>query len=775
MLSFFAAQGAELSLTWTDNSINESGFRVERRTGLGSVFVLVGTTPADVTTFSDSTLTPGQEYWYRVCAYNEFGESDYAYSAAIMIEPQAPTLSRIENFSLEMNQSTGALAFVVADVDTAVSSLQVFVSSSDPSLLPTSSFILEGAGGSRSLTVVPAAGRTGSATITLTVFDGLLSTSESFSIEVIPPVPVPVIGALANITLGLNQGTGPIGFSVFDEKVDASALAVTATSSNTELLPNNRITLSGQGASRWFALNPVQNVSGKSTVTLIVSNGVKTSQRSFVLTVTAPVASPPSTPVQQPSSNPLPASPIGPRSYFTPAAAAGAQSNRVALLVDAGQSATLLAVGPDIVGGVAVTTFSLPLDGNFTTQVDGAGTLSVSVSSTSATVYATTGGVVMGGSPDSVAGTTSPRAGLYSSPLCFSSDGRIDVLAGQGGRALVAVRLDGAVASALGDIQPDGLLAVQLSNGGVVSLALNEQGGLAGTATIGGKVYPVMGGRSGGTAQASLVNLSVRSNVMTGAGSMVLGFVVSGNGSKSLLIRAIGPTLSMFGVPNYLKDPKIEVRRAGVPASEAVVGINDNWQPISVPAGSTAQGAFPLPANSLDAALLLPISAGAYTVETTDSASGAGVALVELYDADNLSLASTAKLSNLSVRTHIGTGDEVVIVGFMVSGTSPKRLLVRGVGPELSLFGLSGVLSDPHLSLFEVTSDGSRLVKEADDLSSADGDIVAAAGKVGAFPLAETSRSSALAVWLAPGVYTAMVRSGSGAPGIGLVELYDIP
>ncbi len=589
MLPVFAVQAAELSLSWTDNSTNELGFLVERRTNDEPAFVLVGTTAADVTTFSDFTLTPGQEYWYRVCAYNEFGESDYAYSAAVTIQPQPPTLSRIENLAMEMNQSTGELSFVVTAADSPASALQFLVSSSDPHLFPDHALILAGSGNHRSLTLVPAPGRMGSAIVTITVSDGLLSTSESFWVDVLLPTPAPTISAPTQLTLGAYEDTGAVPFSVSDEWRDSNDLIVTAASSNPELLPDDRIMLGGQGSSRWFTLFPVQNVSGSSTVTLTVSNGEKTAQASVVVTVTPPVVAPPAPPVEQPPADPLPSLPIDP----------GASSR--------------------------------------------------------------------------------------------------------------------------------------------------------------------------------LVNLSVRSTVMAGPGSMVVGFVVSGDGSKSLLMRAVGPTLSRFGVPNYLKDSRIEIHRLGVPPSEALVGINDNWQPVAIPAGSAAQGAFALPAHSLDSALLLPMPAGAYTIDTTGKDSDAGMALVELYDADSPDQASTATLSNVSVRTQIGTGDDVVIVGFVVSGNAPKRLLIRGVGPELSRYGLSGALPDPQLSLLEVTADGSRLITEADDVSPADGVVVLAAGKVGAFPLEETSRSAALVVWLVPGAYTAVVRSGTGGPGIGLVELYDIP
>ena len=127
--------------------------------------------------------------------------------------------------------------------------------------------------------------------------------------------------------------------------------------------------------------------------------------------------------------------------------------------------------------------------------------------------------------------------------------------------------------------------------------------------------------------------------------------------------------------------------------------------------------------------------------------------------------AGTSFLSNLSVRTGAGAAAQTLIVGFAVSGGA-KPLVVRGVGPALGTFGVTGALNDPKLDLFRETSK----IAENDNWLSADAPTF---GSVGAFGLPNGSRDSALVISLAPGSYTAQVSGQGGTSGLALVELYD--
>ena len=150
-----------------------------------------------------------------------------------------------------------------------------------------------------------------------------------------------------------------------------------------------------------------------------------------------------------------------------------------------------------------------------------------------------------------------------------------------------------------------------------------------------------------------------------------------------------------------------------------------------------------------------------------------GVALAEIYDSQpaGVSDATTPRLVNASARAHVRTGSDLLIVGFVIGGDTPRTLLIRAVGPTLASKGVTFVLPDPQLQLYS----GSTRIRENDDWAA---DAVAnatAAAQVGAFPLPLDSKDSALLVTLPPGAYTAQVSDVNGATGVALVELYQVP
>ena len=265
---------------------------------------------------------------------------------------------------------------------------------------------------------------------------------------------------------------------------------------------------------------------------------------------------------------------------------------------------------------------------------------------------------------------------------------------------------------------------------------------------------------------AGLSNLSVRSVAGTGADTLIVGFSLAA-GSKPLLIRAVGPTLGSFGVGEALGTPTLKLMRDG-----ATVSQNQGWsdQAADAIAAVTARvGAFALPARSKDAALLETLQSGSYTAQV---GGGVGVALVEVYDTATSRFSTTfatPKLANVSARTRAGTGAETLIVGFVISGSAPKTVLLRGIGPTLASFGVEGALTLPKLAVFRDT----RLVAENAGWSGENA-IVGAAERVGAFPLPSSSRDAVLLLTLLPGAYTAQL-TGQNGTGVALVEIYDVP
>ncbi len=163
--------------------------------------------------------------------------------------------------------------------------------------------------------------------------------------------------------------------------------------------------------------------------------------------------------------------------------------------------------------------------------------------------------------------------------------------------------------------------------------------------------------------------------------------------------------------------------------------------------------------------------AGNYTVTISN-----GTALTTSTAATLTVLATTTpgRLVNLSTRGQVGTGGNVLIAGFVITGSASKPVIIRGVGPTLTNYGVTGTLPDPLLTL-QLTSNGS-VVSQNDNWATAGtpATVIADMARVGAFALPTGSLDSVISTTLAPGTYTATL-SGNGATntGVGIVEIYD--
>ncbi|MBL9188184.1 MAG: peptidylprolyl isomerase [Opitutaceae bacterium] len=268
-----------------------------------------------------------------------------------------------------------------------------------------------------------------------------------------------------------------------------------------------------------------------------------------------------------------------------------------------------------------------------------------------------------------------------------------------------------------------------------------------------------------------LVNLAIRTNAGTGAEGLFVGFAVGGagtTGAKPLLLRGVGPSLGQFGLTGVLADPVMTVVQG-----TATIASNDDWAgDAQVLARSTQVGAFTLtgPA-SLDAALAASPATGAYSVQIVGKNNGTGIALAEIYDATAVPVAATPRLVNVSARTQVGTGGDILIAGFVIGGNSARTVLIRAIGPALAAFGVPGVLADPRLQLFS----SSTVIRENDNWGG-DNQLTTVGASVGAFALADgASRDAMLLVTLEPGNYTAQVSGVNGGTGVALVEVYEVP
>ena len=263
--------------------------------------------------------------------------------------------------------------------------------------------------------------------------------------------------------------------------------------------------------------------------------------------------------------------------------------------------------------------------------------------------------------------------------------------------------------------------------------------------------------------------LSARAPAGTGEQTLILGFVFAGGG-KPTLVRGVGPNMSDT-VSGYMRDPQLTLYTAG----GAEVARNDNWGGTNALSTAFAQtGAGPLVANSKDAALLETLTSNVYTAHVSGVNGTTGVALAEAFDA---ALSDTTKrLTALSVRNQVGTGEDTLIAGFVIVGDAPKRVIVRGVGPGMAST-VSGYLRDPYLRVqkYDTTTKVWSLVGENDDWDHK-AETAALFASVGMnTPLGSDSKDAALVLTLEPGIYTAQVSGVGNTTGVGLAEIYEAP
>lgn len=268
-------------------------------------------------------------------------------------------------------------------------------------------------------------------------------------------------------------------------------------------------------------------------------------------------------------------------------------------------------------------------------------------------------------------------------------------------------------------------------------------------------------------APARLVNVSLSGISGQGGQPLVVGLSIGGSGTKTTLLRAVGPTLASFGLGGVMADPQLALYNN----SSAQIAANDNWGgSAALSAAFASTGAFALPANSKDAVLLVPLAGGTYSARVGSSDGSSGLVLLEAYDADGAN--PTARFLNLSALANAGSGANVVTIGFIVGGTGSKTFLIRGIGPTLATFGLGNVLPATKLTLF--SGQGSAVVA-ANSGWGGSAALAAAFAQVNAFALPANSLDSAMVVTLAPGSYSAQLTGATASQsGSAIIELYDM-
>lgn len=258
-------------------------------------------------------------------------------------------------------------------------------------------------------------------------------------------------------------------------------------------------------------------------------------------------------------------------------------------------------------------------------------------------------------------------------------------------------------------------------------------------------------------AAEKLANISTRVSAGTGDNRLIGGFIISGTAPKKIIVRAMGPSLTQFGVSTALADPTLELHDA----TGAIIATNDNWtdsQQTDIEATGIA------PTSELESAIIRTLTPGAYTALVDGKDGSVGTALVEVYD---LSPTSSSTLGNISTRGAVGPQSDVMIGGFIISGTSgTTRVLVRTVAPSLISAGINNAMPDPTLEL----RDGNGTLIAAND-NWREGPEV----EIQESTLAPSNDlESAIITTLPSGPYTAVIHERNGQSGIGLFEVFNL-
>jgi hypothetical protein len=256
----------------------------------------------------------------------------------------------------------------------------------------------------------------------------------------------------------------------------------------------------------------------------------------------------------------------------------------------------------------------------------------------------------------------------------------------------------------------------------------------------------------------SLSNLSTRGQVLSGGDVMIGGFVIDGPGAKTVVVRAIGPSLAAYGIASPLANPMLTLVRA---SDQQVVAVNDDWGSAANLPELAATGL--VPADAKESAILTTLAPGAYTAIVSGVGGATGVGVFEVYEVDR----ADVPMVNLSTRGRVGTGADVMIGGFVVKGNGPQTVVVRARGPSLTQYGIANALANPTLTL----------VRAADNVAVATNDNWPGASNAAQLQATgfapPDALEAAIHITLNPGAYTAIVN-GSGAAGVAIVEVFAV-
>jgi hypothetical protein len=256
-----------------------------------------------------------------------------------------------------------------------------------------------------------------------------------------------------------------------------------------------------------------------------------------------------------------------------------------------------------------------------------------------------------------------------------------------------------------------------------------------------------------------LANISARAQIGTGDNVLIAGFIIHGAGLKQVVLRGLGPSLQVNGTPvvGRLQNPVLELHDG----NGALIASNDNW--MTDINANQVRAASLAPPDPSEAALARSLAPGSYTAIVRGANNTTGIGLAELYD---LSQPPMSTVANISARSFVGTGDNALIGGIVVTGLASQPVLFRAIGPDLTSAGVPNALADPTMELHD--TNGTLIASNDNWKSNQQAQIEATRLPPG------DDRDAAILLTLRPGNYTAIVRGSGGTTGVALVEAYAL-
>jgi hypothetical protein len=262
--------------TWTDASMN-----LNATTGVNNTDNVEQVYIANPTQAGRYTMT------VSVSGTLTNGEQHYSLALSGSAPNSAPTIAAIANQTTPEDTELSEIPILVSDNETP-SDLSLTATSANPDLVGQSGLTITETEAGYSLTISPVENAFGTTQITVEVSDGELTSSANFLLTVTPVNDAPTITPLGDVVINMSTPTEPLQFTIGDVDNEVSSLSVIAESSNTNLVPNENIVLSGSAGLRTVTLTPVGEQVGTANITLTVSDNELESQTSFLLTVVNP-------------------------------------------------------------------------------------------------------------------------------------------------------------------------------------------------------------------------------------------------------------------------------------------------------------------------------------------------------------------------------------------------------------------------------------------------------------------------------------------------------